>query len=363
MMSTLANAWIEGSHEVTFMTFDMQGLVAFELSTDIKLRRLPMLHISHNALQGLTSNLRNILILRRAIRESSPDIVICFTTVANVLATLSLIGLKTPVIVSERSDPSCFNVGFYWRVLRAITYPLAQAVVYQTENVAARVTRSARQNVVVIPNPVVLRGGMANRGVRIDSKQIFAMGRLEPVKGFDLLLHSFRLIADRHPDWSLTILGEGPERRNLQSLVSSLGLGGRVSLPGWAADPFVPLADAEFFVLSSRVEGFPNALCEAMACGVPVIAFNCPSGPSDIVRHEVDGLLIPPEDVNAMASAMDRLIGDRVERIRFGLRGPDVVQRFGMHEVLQRWTTLFHQVLSAQSSNSVRDLYEEQNDC
>jgi glycosyltransferase involved in cell wall biosynthesis len=86
-----------------------------------------------------------------------------------------------------------------------------------------------------------------------------------------------------------------------------------------------------------------------MACGVPVIAFNCQSGPSDIVRHEVDGLLIPPQDVHALAFAMDRLMSDPAERARLGLRAPDVIRRFGSEDVLQKWRQLFDQVTLADS--------------
>jgi glycosyltransferase involved in cell wall biosynthesis len=122
------------------------------------------------------------------------------------------------------------------------------------------------------------------------------------------------------------------------------------------------LATADLFVLSSRVEGFPNALCEAMACGILAIAFNCHSGPADIVRHEVDGLLAPPEDVPALAAAMDRVMGDPIERSRFGSRASEIVQRFSFEDILKQWNDLFHKVCSAENSLGKRHSCEQQND-
>jgi glycosyltransferase involved in cell wall biosynthesis len=345
MFSMLANAWSDAGHSVTLLSFGQDVPKTFDLSPAIheRLLRLPG-GASWKSMAGLRPNLGRLRILRRAIREARPDVVVSFMHRANVLTILATAGLGVPVIVSDRSDPWRFKIGRSWSALRAITYPFASAVVCQTERVAEKLRQSTRQNTVVIPNPVPLRARTRPSGNQVQGKRIFAMGRLDPVKGFDLLLHAFCSVAEQHPGWSLTILGEGDERGNLESLVVSLGLSARVFLPGWALDPFSQFAEAELFVLSSRVEGFPNALCEAMSCGVPVIAFDCESGPAEIVRHDVDGVLVPPQDVHALASAMHRLINDADERARFRLRAPEVVDRFSVVAILQRWSALFRQV-------------------
>jgi glycosyltransferase involved in cell wall biosynthesis len=347
-------------HVVTFLTFDSEGPVAFALSPAIKFQPLPLSRASGSLLAGLISNVRRLRILRAAIRESNPDVVVSFVTCSNVLSIVASVGLHVPVIVSERSDPLHFETGLVWRLLRTFTYPNAGAVVCLTGDSEAICRGFAAGKTLIIPNPVAFREQSIRTPTDGGSKQIFAMGRLDPVKGFDLLLEAFCMIAPRYPDWSLTILGEGSEREHLEVLIADSGLTGRVSLPGWVADPFPLLAKADLFVLSSRVEGFPNALCEAMACGIPAVAFDCHSGPADIVRHEVDGLLVPPEDVHALAASMERVMSSPTERARFGRRASEIVQRFGFEDILQRWSDLFQQVCPGE--NDKHDSCEAQND-
>ena len=192
----------------------------------------------------------------------------------------------------------------------------------------------------VIPNFVRRPVRIATPGTEHGPKRLLAMGRLGPEKGFDLLVDAFARVADAHPDWSLTILGEGDERGRLETLVRRLRLDGRVALPGRAADPFPHLASAHAFALSSRREGFPNALLEAMACGLPAVAFACRSGPAEIIEHGRNGLLVPPGDLTRFALALDRVMGSGAVRAQIGRNAREIATVLTPERVLVAWNAL-----------------------
>lgn len=300
--------------------------------------------------QGLVRNLGRARRLRHALAREEPDAVISFIAETNVLVLLASVGLPFPVIVSERVDPGYHRIPTPWSVLRSLLYPRAAAVVVQGARILESLPPAVRRRARVIPNPVAPPDAGANpdasRGADAPGrrKRIVGLGRLARQKGFDLLVRAFAKVAPRFPDWELVIWGEGTERSALEALARSFDLAERVALPGLTRDPFREYAAAELFVLPSRYEGFPNALAEAMACGRPVIAADCRSGPAEIVRHGIDGLLVPPDDVKALADALTRLMGDAALRARLARNAVDVTRRFGVERIVGQWDDLLQEV-------------------
>jgi glycosyltransferase involved in cell wall biosynthesis len=280
--------------------------------------------------------------LRRAISVARPDVVISNMDFNNncVLSATRRMGL--PVIVSEHCDPNHNSIGEGWARLRRRLYPQASCVTVLTEESLGFFSSIAGIRSRVIPNPVTPSVFSSSDEVapRKHGKTLMAMGRLSGEKGFDLLLSAFAAVAKRRAEWTLEILGEGPLRGHLESRVQRLGLTERVRLPGFTSRPFDALRRADLFAMSSLCEGFPNALLEAMACGLAVVSFDCPSGPRHIIRNGIDGLLVPQRDDRAMAAALDRLMGDGAERNRLAQRGPEVLERFGVHKVMSMWEEL-----------------------
>ncbi len=339
VMSIMANHWAAKGWGICLLSLDDGAAPPFfPLDGRVRHRTLALLADSANPLTAVRNNLKRLRVLRRVIREENPDAVISFLDSTNVLTLLATRGLGRPVIVSEHIDPGRYRIKPMWNLLRRWVYPFADRVVVLTERVLEFFPASLRPRLEVIPNPVLKPASGDAPGLELPpGPRVVAMGRLAEQKGFDILLKAFAQLKDRHPDWSLVLLGEGELRRPLELLRDSLGLTDRVRLAGRVEGPEAVLARSDLFVLSSRFEGFPMALCEAMAAGLPVISTDCPTGPREIVRPGLDGILVPPEDPAALAAAMDRLMTDSGERRRLASRAPEIIERFDLKKIMDSW--------------------------
>jgi GalNAc-alpha-(1->4)-GalNAc-alpha-(1->3)-diNAcBac-PP-undecaprenol alpha-1,4-N-acetyl-D-galactosaminyltransferase len=280
--------------------------------------------------------------LRRAIQDTRPQAVISFIDLTNIRTLLAATGLDVPVIVSEQCDPHHNNVGAGIHLLRRRVYPQAKYVVALTEESMAFFSDMKGVRGRIIPNPVLPPVSDEEEEYPLGKNGflLMGMGRLSHEKGFDLLLRAFGMVAQEHPCWSLEIWGEGSILDWLEQFASKLGLSDRVRFPGFTRTPHRAMKRADLFAVSSLCEGFPNVLCEAMASGLPVVSFDCPSGPRHIIRNGVDGVLVPPRNVPAMAEALDRLMRDQNERRRLAARAPEVVRRFAVKDVMSMWEQL-----------------------
>ncbi|TXL88946.1 glycosyltransferase family 4 protein [Streptomyces sp. IB2014 016-6] len=193
-------------------------------------------------------------------------------------------------------------------------------------------------NVGAMPNAL---GSLPEQPSPRTGKNVASIGRLDDQKGIDLLLESWAPVAGARPDWRLRIYGAGQDETALKERCTALGLDGSVDWMGRTDDVAGALAECSVFVQSSRGEGFPLALMEAMASGVPCAAFDCAPGVREIVRDGEDGLLAPPGDTDALADRLLRLTGNPRLRDSLGERARVNVQRYSQDEILRRWHELF----------------------
>ncbi|MBB2913291.1 glycosyltransferase involved in cell wall biosynthesis [Streptosporangium becharense] len=202
--------------------------------------------------------------------------------------------------------------------------------------------------VVRIPNAV---HGAAPPPSWQEDRLVVAAGRLVGQKGFDLLIPAFRQVVDRHPDWRLRIYGTGPKKDRLRALIRECGLRDNVTLMGRTDHLDEELAKASFYVLSSRFEGLPMVMIEAMTQALPVVAFDCPTGPRDLITPGIDGLLVPPQDVDALAAAMIRLVEDRDLRDRMGAAAAVTARDYSPSVIMPVWERLFADLLGRDPGN------------
>jgi glycosyltransferase involved in cell wall biosynthesis len=315
VMTTLLTASIDERtrFDLRLILLDRDA-AAYEVPDWITVEQLDCRHSLWRAVPALLS----------ALRRNPPLAVISFLTRANVAAILATSLLRIPVIISERVNTSShLGSGPAASLAKALvrwSYPRARRVIAVSPGVGADLRDCfgiAASKITVIANPIhgaeIRRQGALNPGTLTSRPFVMAMGRLVPNKNFSMLIDAYQR-ANLTED--LLILGEGPQRAALAAQIASLGLNGRVHLPGFSANPFSILQQASFFVLPSNAEGFPNSLLEAMSLGIPVISTNCLSGPAEVLaelpREQIaagvvmaeHGILVATDHRDDMASAL-----------------------------------------------------------
>jgi GalNAc-alpha-(1->4)-GalNAc-alpha-(1->3)-diNAcBac-PP-undecaprenol alpha-1,4-N-acetyl-D-galactosaminyltransferase len=342
--AAMASHWAEAGGDVGLLTLDSIENDRIEVSTKVKRVGLGVMGDSNGIWAAIKANRWRVQTLRDALVNSAPDRVISLTDRTNVLTLLAARGTNIPIVVSERVDVRHHRIGRVWEWLRKRTYPRTCAIVVQTEGIASAVQSFVRSVPIhVIPNSVVqVPNEIANQTLDLSSARnwFVAVGRLVDQKGFDRLIAAFADVSPACPDWNLVIVGDGPERTRLSDTISQHGLEDRVLLPGWIESPWPSFPESSVAVLPSRYEGFPNVLLEAMSRGLAPIAFNCESGPSEIIRPNVDGLLVDEGDIAGLSAAMQSLANDSALRASLAASATSVNDRFSPERVFAQWETV-----------------------
>ncbi|MEE8450607.1 MAG: glycosyltransferase [Thermoguttaceae bacterium] len=281
---------------------------------------------------GATRVMGALPALVRYLRQARPEVMLSMMGHTNIMALWArrLARVDTRAVISERVVLSRPGIS-PWRqplrnrllpLLKRRFYPWADGIIAVSGGVAdelAAATRIPREQIQVIYNPVMrpqlrerMREPVNHPWFPPDGTPVLlGAGRLRPQKDFPTLIRAFAQVRRTHPA-RLVILGEGTQRRMLETLVRQLGVEAHVSMPGFVDNPYAYMARASLFILSSNFEGLPGALIEAMCCGAPVIATDCPGGPREILCDGQYGQLIPTGDVDAMAGAIRKALDEKL---------------------------------------------------
>lgn len=290
----------------------------------------------------LMRNVTRIHKLRAIIKQEKPAAVIAFMTEPIFRVAVATIGLPTKKVFSIRVDPAVVHSKGSGYFVGKYIIPLADGIVFQTEDAKAWFPQMVQEKSAVIWNEVSTEFFGVQRSENV--KSIVTFGRLTNQKNHKMLIDAFAQIAGKYPEEELLIYGRGELEDALQAQIDTLGLTDRIRLMGATNQVPQILAQSKVFVLSSCYEGMPNALMEAMAVGVPCISTDCPcGGPKILIEDGTDGLLVPVGDTQAMADAIDRLLGNEALAKRMGDAAKKSAKRFEPDKVFAQWKDFVEQ--------------------
>lgn len=304
-----------------------QGKPFFPLSSEVKLHYLKK------------CRLLRISRLRQLYRTEKPDWVVFLGSHRLFMNAPAAKGI--PSITWEH-----FNTNINWHPLhkwsRKIAVRTSRRIVTLTSRDADNYSRLfGATNAVCIPNPVTIEG--LNPSPRVE-KRVLAVGRLAGQKGFDKLLDAWAKTTERKHGWGLRIVGSGTHLKRLQKQIVRLQIGDSVEIVPATKDIVSQFNQASIMVMSSRYEGLPLVLIEGMAVGLPIVSFDCDTGPAEIVEHNKTGLLVPPADTDQLAQALNRLMSDETLQKTFSEQALRSVQRFAVDNIVEQWEKLFREI-------------------
>lgn len=303
--------------------------------------RLKTIYVNDSTNKNKYSWIQARLSLRKIFVSHRFDAVVAFDLGVNVITLGASLGLKMPVIVSERNNPLIQRRSLISRVQERLLYPFAFKVVLlaeELEDVWAK-KKFPRWKVTSIPNPLPIPKSpqQLKEPKRNDEKIILGLGRFVNQKGFDLLIRAFAEHTHKFPEWRLYLVGEGPEKKHLDFLAGDLGVKEKVVFCGWSTDPYIWFNQCDIFAFPSRYEGFGMTLGEALSCGVPCVSFNCQFGPSRILDDGINGYLVQQGEVEQFGKRLSELMGDNNLRDKMGAQGVRVLDKFKYKDIMLRW--------------------------
>ncbi len=339
VIASLANTYCAQGDEVSIITMD-NSPSGYPLDERVNHIRLNLAGKSKNKLQALVRNGKVLAALRKQVIAGGYDAVVTFQLRQAVLLQYAFpFGRKFKIITSERANPHERKLGKLEKLQFDRMLPKVDGFIFQTERVS-KCYHPRLQKIGAVIHNGVFPEILPEKVPEFDSRRhtdIVAVGRLAKQKGYDVMLRAFAEFGKTYPKHRLHIYGEGPLQRELEQLARELGLEEKVMFHGSVPNVMHQAADAGMFLLASRFEGMPNALMEAMACGLPCVAADCDFGPGELIEHGENGLLVPVEDAAALADAMARLaaeeplrrkLSENAANIRVSHHGAEIARQY-----------------------------------
>lgn len=350
VVSILSNELCK-NNDITIVTM-VDEKVAYDLD-----KRIHYICLAENKLKSRNKILKklcsliNIFIrfrkMKKILKNVNPDVIIAFLPEASFFTALAN-SKKNKLIISDRNDPNMEYNNIIYKILMRLTYKKADGFVFQTPHAKEFFDKYINFNKTkydIIVNPINL--DFLNHNYKLcNSKIIINVGRLNKQKNQELLIRSFKNIAEELPDYKLEIYGEGPLHSYLNDLINNLNMENRITLMGVSNNIVEKLLNSELFVLSSDYEGIPNALLEAMALGLPVISTDCPcGGPSMFIENGKNGFLVPVDNIEEMTKKIKKVLTDENLKNNIGNNSLNIREKVHPNIIIKKWEEFINKVI------------------
>lgn len=343
VLSTVANRLSKQYKIIIYVLYQCE--IHYELEKGIEIIFCKDSYTSKsNLIKSISNHFYITNFISQSLKKNKIDLVIGFTTTANIYSIVAARRLKIPAVVSERIYPK-YNSNKIWDQLRVYFYPKADAIVVQTQMIKDYFLRFTSQSkVYIIKNPIA-PDLLKRKNSSIDKENIILnVGRLDYQKNQAMLIRAFGNLESN--DWKLVIVGDGVERENLNRLIAELSLLDKVEILGNIQDVSTYLNKAKIFALPSRYEGFPNVLIEAMFFELACVSTDCPSGPSEIIDNGKSGILVPVDDISAMTTALKKLINNAELRKLLALNALEKTKQYDDNLITSQWLDLIENLIN-----------------
>lgn len=278
-------------------------------------------------------------------KEIKPDLILSFIGKNNIMAIMTAKSLNIPVVVSVRAKFEMEYPSKSMMLAMKYIFPKAAGIVLQSRGASMQLPDKIKKKVVVLPNsinPDFIRD--LYQGER--NKTIVTVGRIDENKNHKLIIDSFDMIKNEHPDYTLEIYGDGPDRDKLTKYVKEKGLEGKVTFKGSVPDVADRIQTAGMFILASDMEGLPNALIEAMSLGLPCITTDCMYDTSELIQNNINGIVIPKGDITSMTAAMKKLMEDYEFAKKIGNEASNIKKEVAPDVINRKWEAYFQDVMN-----------------
>lgn len=310
VIALLSDYAVRHGDTVTIVTMDSKESF-YTLHPAVIHLSLPLSSNSQGIYRSVKNNLNRLKTLKQVYKLNQPDAVVCFGPNTTLLSWLARGSMKYKLIGSERSNPYLTVTGFWSKGKKWIS-TLCDGFLFQTEGARGYYPAATQKRAIILPNSISFDDFAAFTHPWEERKNICAVGRMDADKCFDDLLAAFAKVQEKHSAAQLDLYGDGPLRAELEALSVNLGLQSSVVFHGRCNTMFEEYGKHKLFAMASQCEGMPNVLIEALASGCACVAANCDFGPSELIRDDENGFLVPAHNPDAMADRLCRLLEDDV---------------------------------------------------